>query len=90
MPDGFGVFVSETSAWCCLCRGVVWDEESQRWAVCLSPADGQPQKQLGLFYTEEAAASAYDQLAVELWGPSTPTNFGASGEHSVDFRVSQH
>ena len=90
MPDVFGVFVSGTSAWCCLCRGVVWDEESQRWAVCLSPADGQPQKQLGLFYTEEAAASAYDQLAVELWGPSTPTNFGASGEHSVDLRLSQH
>ena len=63
----------------CPCRGVVWDEDSQKWAVCLSPTDGQPQKQLGLFYTEEAAASAYDQLALELWGPSTPTNFGCSG-----------
>ena len=53
--------------------------------MCLSPADGQPQRQLGLFYTEEAAASAYDQLALELWGPSTPTNFGSSGAYSCFF-----
>ena len=74
----------------CLYRGVVWDEDSQRWAVCLSPADGQPQKQLGLFYTEEAAACAYDQLALELWGPSTPTNFGSSGAPSSDLASQQH
>ena len=61
------------------CRGVVWDEDSQKWAVCLSPGDGAVEKQLGLFTTEEAAAGAYDALAVELWGPSTPTNFHSQG-----------
>ncbi len=63
------------------CRGVVWDEDSQKWAVCLSPGDGTVEKQLGLFTTEEAAAGAYDALAVELWGPSTPTNFHSQGTY---------
>ena len=61
------------------CRGVVWDEDSQKWAVCLSPGDGAVERQLGLFPTEAAAAGAYDALAIELWGPSTPTNFHSQG-----------
>ena len=61
------------------CRGVVWDEDSTKWAVCLSPGDGAVERQLGLFLTEEAAAGAYDALATELWGPSTPTNFHSQG-----------
>ena len=66
-----------------LCRGVVWDEDNQRWAVCLSPEEGAVEKQLGLFQSEEAAASAYDTLAIELWGPSTPTNFRPQGVKSA-------
>jgi hypothetical protein len=65
------------------CRGVVWDDASQRWAVCLSHREGQPEKQLGLFYTEEAAACAYDTLAMELYGPATPTNFHSHGARSA-------
>lgn len=61
------------------CRGVVWDEDSQKWAVCLSPGDGAVERQLGLYTTEEAAAGAYDAQAIELWGPSTPTNFHSQG-----------
>lgn len=61
----------------------MWDEASQRWAVCLSPGEGQPEKQLGLFYTEEAAACAYDTLATELYGPATPTNFHSHGARSA-------
>ena len=64
---------------CSDCRGVVWDEDSQKWAVCLSPGDGAVERQLGLFPSEEAAAGAYDALAIELWGPSTPTNFHSQG-----------
>jgi len=51
--------------------------------VCLSPGEGAVEKQLGLFQSEEAAASAYDTLAIELWGPSTPTNFHPQGVKSA-------
>lgn len=63
------------------CRGVLWDEDSQNWAVSLSPGngDGEVQRQLGLFFTEEAAACAYDTLALQLWGPATPINFHSQG-----------
>ena len=51
--------------------------------MCLSPGEGAVEKQLGLFQSEEAAASAYDTLAIELWGPSTPTNFHPQGVKSA-------
>jgi len=49
-----------------LFRGVVWDEDSQRWVLCPSPEEGALEKQQGLFKSGEAAASAYDTLAIEL------------------------
>jgi len=56
-----------------LCRGVVWDEDSQRWVLCLSPGERALEKQQGLFKCGEAAASAYNTLAIELLEPSNKT-----------------
>ncbi|BDA43997.1 probable AP2-like ethylene-responsive transcription factor CRL5 [Coccomyxa sp. Obi] len=55
-------------------RGVVWDVETQHWAVRLATRGGE-RRQFGMFETEEQAAIAYDAAVLELFGPYTPTNF---------------
>ena len=61
-------------------RGVCWHAQLGAWRAQIV-ADGRA-RHLGLFATAEAAANAYDQAALELFGPDAWTNHNnAPKEH---------
>ncbi len=64
-------------------RGVVWDPDTQYWAVRLATRGGE-RRQFGMFDTEIEAAIAYDAAVLELFGSRTPTNFDSEyGAHTL-------
>jgi len=54
-------------------KGVCWHKASNKWMACIGI--NKKQKHLGLYYTAEDAAIAYDTAAREMYGEFAKTNF---------------